>query len=96
MDKSESHTVRFASLGGSGSVPSQCDATNFMEPWTYTTASAGNIDSKVIRMLLLMAEIHQLIGTVVYPIIYRVLYIPGGAGFLPSTVSVYVTSTKTK
>ncbi len=24
---------------------------------------------------------------VVYPIIYRVLYIPGGAGFLPSTVS---------
>ena len=23
---------------------------------------------------------------VVYPIIYRVLYIPGGAGFLPSTV----------
>ena len=25
-------------------------------------------------------------GTVVYPIIYKVLYIPGGAGFLPSTV----------
>ena len=25
-DKSESHTVRFASLGGSLSVPSQCDA----------------------------------------------------------------------
>ena len=24
---------------------------------------------------------------VVYPIIYRDLYIPGGAGFLPSTVS---------
>ena len=24
---------------------------------------------------------------VVYPIIYRVFYIPGGAGFLPSTVS---------
>ena len=30
--------------------------------------------------------IHQL-RLVVYPIIYRVLYIPGGAGFLPSTVS---------
>ena len=29
---------------------------------------------------------HQL-RLVVYPIIYRVLYIPGGAGFLPSTVS---------
>ena len=28
-----------------------------------------------------MVNIHK------YPIIYRVLYIPGGAGFLPSTVS---------
>ena len=28
--------------------------------------------------------LHQLI--VVYPIIYKVFYIPGGAGFLPSTV----------
>ena len=36
-------------------------------------------------IILLMAEVlHYLIG--VYPIIYRVLYIPGGAGFLPSTV----------
>ena len=25
-----------------------------------------------------------------YPIIYRVLYIPGGAGFCPSTVSLYI------
>ena len=24
-----------------------------------------------------------------YPIVYRVLYIPGGAGFLPSTVSLF-------
>ncbi len=32
-----------------------------------------------------MEEIlHQLIGSL--PIIYKVLYIPGGAGFLPSTV----------
>ncbi len=30
--------------------------------------------------------VHQL-RLVVYPIIYRVLYIPGGAGFLPSTVA---------
>ena len=29
--------------------------------------------------------VHQL-RLVVYPIIYRVLYIPGGAGFIPSTV----------
>ena len=29
---------------------------------------------------------------VVHPIIYRVLYIPGGAGFLPSTVSLFCVS----
>ena len=35
-----------------------------------------------------MEEIlHQLIGS--YPIIYKVFYIPGGAGFLPSTVLLY-------
>ena len=28
----------------------------------------------------------NLLRLVVYPIVYRVLYIPGGAGFLPSTV----------
>ena len=33
----------------------------------------------------LKSGVHQL-RLVVYPIIYRVLYIPGGAGFLPSTV----------
>ena len=35
-----------------------------------------------------MAEIRRLPveGQVVYPIIYRVSYIPGGAGFQPSTV----------
>jgi len=34
-------------------------------------------------MILLMEEIlHQLIGSLSGPIIYRVLYIPGGAGFL--------------
>ena len=38
--------------------------------------------------LLLMSEIlHQLIGS--YPTIYRILYIPGGAAFLPSTVCLY-------
>ena len=30
--------------------------------------------------------LHQLIGTVVYPIVYKVLYIRGGAEFLPFTV----------
>ena len=33
-----------------------------------------------------MAEIMHHLRLVVYPIIYKVLYIPGGAGFLPSTV----------
>ena len=32
-------------------------------------------------------NVHQL-RLVVYPIIYRVLYIPGGADFVPSTVSI--------
>ena len=34
-----------------------------------------------------MAEILHQLRLVVYPIIYRVLYIPGGASFQPSTVS---------
>ena len=38
-------------------------------------------------LMLLMAEIlHRLY--VVFPIIYRVSYIPGGAGFQPSTVGI--------
>ena len=36
--------------------------------------------------ILLIAEILHQLRLVVYPIIYRVLYTPGGAGFLPSTV----------
>ena len=44
-----------------------------------------NVAKESLQMLPLMEEIlHQLIGS--YPIIYRALYIPGGAGFLPSTV----------
>ena len=44
--------------------------------------------SKNPGVLLLMVQkscVHQL-RLVVYPAIYKVLYIPGGAGFLPSTV----------
>ncbi len=37
-------------------------------------------------LLLLMAEILHQLRLVVFPIIYRVSYIPGGAGFQPSTV----------
>ena len=36
--------------------------------------------------ILLMAEILHQLRLVVFPIIYRVSYIPGGAGFQPSTV----------
>ena len=44
--------------------------------------------SSLFNALLLMAEIlHQLISSSsVHPIGYEVLYIPGGAGFLASTV----------
>ncbi len=45
-----------------------------------------NPPSTMIANILLMEEIlHQLMAGK-YPIIYRVLYIPGGAGFLPSIV----------
>ena len=39
------------------------------------------------RILLMEEILHQLIGSLshVYPIIYKVLHMPGGAGFLPST-----------
>ena len=35
-----------------------------------------------------MAEILHQLRLVVFPIIYRVSYIPGGAGFQPSTASI--------
>ena len=39
----------------------------------------------IVNIRLMEEILHQL-RLVVYPIIYRNLYIPGGAGFLPSTV----------
>ena len=39
-----------------------------------------------VFVLLLMEQILHQLRLVVYPIIYKVLNIPGGAGFLPSTV----------
>ncbi len=38
------------------------------------------------QVILLMAEILHQFRLVVYPMIHKVLYIPGGAGFQPSTV----------
>ena len=43
-----------------------------------------------ILVLLLMEEILQPVDMEAVPIIYKVLYIPGGAGFLPSTVCLQV------
>ena len=40
----------------------------------------------VTVFIQLMAEILHQLRLVVYPIIYKVFYIPGGAGFQPSTV----------
>jgi len=42
-------------------------------------------------ILLLMEEIQHHLRLIVYPIIDIVLCIPGGAGFLPSTVSYKLT-----
>ena len=38
-----------------------------------------------ILLMVQKSGVHQL-RLAVYPVIYKVLYIPGGAGFLPSTV----------
>ena len=52
----------------------------------------GEVNTGVIRKnnpnnaLLLMAEILHQLRLVVYPIACRVSYIPGGAGYQPSTV----------
>ena len=40
----------------------------------------------IYGFILLMAEILHQLRLVVYPIIYRASYIPGGARFQPSTV----------
>ena len=37
-------------------------------------------------VILLMDKILHQLSLVIYPIILRALYIPGGAGFLPPTV----------
>jgi len=44
-------------------------------------------NGSVKRAMLLMEEILHQLRLVVFPIMSRVFYISGGAGFLPSTVS---------
>ncbi len=45
----------------------------------------GSISMYILLMEEILHHLHQL-RLVVYPITYKVLYVPGGAGFLPSTV----------
>ena len=49
----------------------------------FRDVHSENFD-KTTAILLMEEILHQLIGSL--PIIYKVLYIPGGAGFPPSTV----------
>ena len=41
----------------------------------------------LVAAILLVEQIQNQLRLVVYPIIYKVLYIRGGVGFLPSTLS---------
>jgi len=43
--------------------------------------------TKKCKAMLMEKNLHKLIQQVAYPILYTVLYIPGSAGCLPSTVS---------
>jgi len=51
----------------------------------FASESLGSQWDDADEILLMDKILHQL-RLVVYPIIYRVLTIPGGAGFLPSTI----------
>ena len=56
---------------------------------TFWDFQVDKWDVSKLSFLLLVDEILHQLRLVIYPIIYRVLYIPGGAGFLPSTVSYF-------
>ena len=72
------------------------------EKWPHSRGNVGKysihgafglyrcIPKTCVSEILLMAEILHQLRLVVYPIIDRVLYIPGGAGFQPSTVSLKI------
>ena len=66
--------------GESGMVPQTCQRTNSTKVrrwynWRSKRKNKNTVDGSEIRR-------QNLLRLVVYPIIYRVLYIPGGAGFL--------------
>ena len=66
-----------------------------VQPWAASVTAESWVPSSfnilaAQQLLLLMAEIRLTSWYGKYPIIYMVLYIPDGAGFLPSTVWVVV------
>ena len=61
-------------------LPEACKIYLILFSWIISSIS-------ILSALLLMEELLHQVRLVVYPIIYRVLYIPGGAESLPSTVS---------
>ena len=56
------------------------------DAWWSSWNHCFNMFLAFFLVILLMEEILHLLRLEVSPIIYKVLYIPGGAGFLPSTV----------
>ena len=60
------------------------------EPATLSQNCPGSQDWSTMRMPSDGSEIRLTSSYGKYPIIYRVLYIPGGAGFLPWTESIIV------
>ena len=60
--------------------------------WLVDAFSPTHVKTMQKSKILLMEEILHQLRFVVYPIIYRVLYIPGGARFLPSRVAFHFQS----
>ena len=56
---------------------SRQNTTSFCRYWQDVNTVDGQNPANQLRLVL-------------HPIIYKVLYVPGGAGFLPSTVPVHV------
>ena len=61
-------------------------SNNVEEPKTFGSYKKSSSILSTSIDILLMAEILHQLRLVVYPIVYRVSYIPGGARFQPSTV----------
>ena len=67
-------------------IPQKKKTEKTAPEWVFSTKilEVNTIPIKPSTVLLMAEILHQLIGS--FSIIYRVSYIPGGAGFQPSTV----------